>query len=416
MTREACCKLTGVTYACCRWRGLIAAGPGTDAGGGAGVGGGTAGVGGGSSGGVGGGGGGGVGVGGGSGGAVGSGGAGGMPIVVAPPSKWINATGNLAGMPSECGNLTLVSAKPGSNVVIAGVAKAGLWATTDGGKAWGKLGSGAGSAVITNRTSAIVYDPDHPDVFWESGIYNGGGVYKTTDGGNTFQQQGSVTHNDSVSVDLGDPARKTMLAGPHEANHKLFRSTDAGATWTDIGASLPAGTGFCTATLVLDAKTFLVGCNGGGGLGIFRSTDGGIGWTTASPKGGLAEPLVATDGTIYWPGSQGGLLKSTDKGVSFTEVADGTTVPASVAPVVIAQLPDKRIVLPGKDHLLASSDGGTTWKPIGEPLPFPGGGFDGTHGVTYSAQTKTFFVWKWDCGDQVPVDAIMSAGFDYATQ
>jgi hypothetical protein len=33
--------------------------------------------------------------------------------------------------------------------------------------------------------------------------------------------------------------------------------------------------------------------------------------------------------------------------------------------------------------------------------------------VTYSAETKTFFVWHADCGASVLPDAIMSAGFDY---
>src|SRR6185369_11119165 len=98
-----------------------------------------------------------------------------MPAVTAPPAAWANATGNLAGMSSECGNLGLVSANPCSDMVIAGVARAGLWGTEDGGKTWVKLGAGAGSAVITNRISAIVYDPAAPGTFWESGIYNGGG-------------------------------------------------------------------------------------------------------------------------------------------------------------------------------------------------------------------------------------------------
>ena len=182
------------------------------------------------------------------------------PNRTAPSAVWVNATGNLANMASECGNLGLVSANPCSAMVIAGVAKAGLWGTEDAGKTWRKLGSGAGSAVITNRISSVVYDPAHPGTFWESGIYNGGGVYKTTNNGVTFEQLGDVTHTDSVSIDFSDPERKTLLAGPHEATSKLFRSTDAGKTWTDIGKMLPASAGYCTASQVLSATNLLVGC------------------------------------------------------------------------------------------------------------------------------------------------------------
>jgi photosystem II stability/assembly factor-like uncharacterized protein len=335
-----------------------------------------------------------------------------LPDVAAPAATWINATGNLAGMASECGNLGLVSANPCSSMVIAGVATAGLWASEDGGQTWSKLGSGAGSAEITNRISAIVYDPAHPGTFWESGIYNGGGVYRTTDNGETFEQLGDATHNDSVSVDFSDPERKTLLAGTHEQNSKLFRSGDGGETWIDIGRNLPAGAGFCTATQVLDATNLLVGCNNGG---VFHSSDGEQ-WTSVGSPGVIPQPLLATDGTIYWPGSQGGVQVSSDQGTSFTERADGNLAPGIVGSLYPAELPDGRIAILGRDHILISADKGETWTPIGEPLPYPGGGYDGARGPTYSARTKTFYIWRWDCGDRVLPDAIMSAGFDYTTE
>src|SRR4029079_8015651 len=153
-------------------------------------------------------------------------------------ASWVNVTGNLANMASECGNLTMLSAVPGSDTIIAGVALKGLWANSSG-NTWSHLGSGAGSDTITNRPSWITYDPLHPGVFWESGIYNGRGVFKTTDGGSTFRQLGSIAHNDYVSVDFGDPDRKTLLAGGHEQAQTVYRSTDGGQTWTNIGVTLP---------------------------------------------------------------------------------------------------------------------------------------------------------------------------------
>jgi hypothetical protein len=333
------------------------------------------------------------------------------PNVTAPPSTWVNATGNLANMASECGNLGLVSASPCSNMVIAGVAQKGLWGTEDGGKNWVQLGSGAGSAKITNRISAVVYDPDHPGTFWESGIYNGGGVYKTTDNGMTFKQVGNITHNDSVSIDFSDPDRKTMLAGFHETNGKVWRSTDAGATWTTL-TTLPGGAGFCTATQVLSATNLLVGCNGGG---VYQSSDGAA-WKQVGSTGVIPQPLLASDGAVYWPGTQGGLQASTDHGATFTRVADGNLTPGMVGSIYPAELPDGRIVVVGKDHLQISSDKGKTWKPIGAALPYAGGGYDGARGPAYSARTKTFYVWKWGCGNTVLPDAIMSMGFDYMTQ
>jgi hypothetical protein len=348
----------------------------------------------------------------------GSGSAGGAPIECnaapseAPDRKWVNATGNLAGMESECGNLGLVSAQPCSRRVIAGVAKKGLWQTQDGGQTWQPLGTAANSHAISNRVSAIVYDPLDSKIFWESGIYNGGCAYKTTDNGVTFEQLGQITHCDSVSVDFSDPERKTLLAGAHESNNPLHLSTNGGATWSNVAPGLPGG--FCTSTLVLDATTFLVGCNSGS---IVRSTNRGMDWEIASgSSGGTFQPLLAKDGTIYWPGTNGGVSVSHDGGKTFKTVADQNMAPGIVAPAQFAELPDGRVVINGQDHLLATADQGEHWQPIGEKLPLPGGGYEGIHGLTYSAQTKTFFVWHWDCQDKVPEDAIMSMGFDWETE
>lgn len=322
----------------------------------------------------------------------------------APPPQWVNVTGNLASFPSECGNLTLLSARPCTDEIIAGVALGGLFMTNDGGASWNPLGTGEGSAVITNRPSSIVYDPEHPAVFWESGIYNGGGVYRTDDGGVTFVQLGDFGHDDLVSVDFSDPERKTLLAGSHEQTQRLMYSNDGGQSWTDIGPNLPADSNFSSAPLVIDASTFLVGACGyaDATCGVFRSTDAGATWVNAAPDlPVVARPLWASDGAIYWSTIyDSGIARSDDGGASWTKVAEGLVS----APAV--ELADGRLMATTADHVVISSDRGVTWEPVGEPLPFK------PAGVTFSAATKTIYVWQWDCGNIVLPNAIASAGFD----
>ena len=336
----------------------------------------------------------------------GSGGMGGMvlPVGPTPPAEWVNITGTLAGMASECGNLGRVSSHPYRDQLIVGVALKGLFGSADGGATWQPLG--AGGATITNRISWLAYDPTSADIFWESGIYNAGGVYKTLDGGATFTQVGDVTHCDSVSVDFNDPARKTLLAGSHEQARKLFRSTDGGATWQDIGLKLPASSGFCTTSLILDSKTLLVGCGGwyGGDPGIYRSTDGGESFQPVSNVGVAGQPLLASDGIIYWGGHQaGGLYKSADQGMNFMAVRAPNEA-RSVEPI---ELPDGRIVTVGATTLIASADQGGSWEPLLDSLPFT------PFGVSYSPYRNAFYVWQWDCGMAVMNDAIARYGYDY---
>ena len=127
------------------------------------------------------------------------------PVAPTPPAMWVNVTGNLAGMASECGNTSYLAAHPSTDMLITSVAKQGLWSSTDGGASWKQLWPAAGTQQITNRGSSMVFDPAHADTFWESGIYNGPGVYRTTDNGATFTALGDAHHIDSVSVDLCRP-------------------------------------------------------------------------------------------------------------------------------------------------------------------------------------------------------------------
>jgi len=334
-----------------------------------------------------------------------------------PTGQWTNVTGNLAGLGSECGNMSNLSSKPDEDLLIAGIAQQGLWGSRNGGGSWAGLGTGAGSAMITNRTSSIVYDPAHLQTFWESGIYNAGGVYKTTDDGVTLLALGNVTHNDSVSIDFTDPLRQTLLAGTHEQSGHLFRSTDGGNTWTDIGPNLPAGTGFSSQALVIDAQTHLLGTytysNTGGGLGVFRTTDGGRMWTQVFSSPVQDHPLVMSDGSIYWSLSvNGGMVKSIDKGQTWkTTVGQG--VLATSSPLA---LPDGRLASLGPQTVMISADCGTSWNPASTSLPYS------PTGLTYSPYEKAFYVWHFDCtgqnnpGDPVPTDAIMRFAFDYQTQ
>jgi photosystem II stability/assembly factor-like uncharacterized protein len=334
-----------------------------------------------------------------------------MPSATAPAATWVNATGNL-----NCGSTNLMAAQPCSNMVVAGVNKAGLWATTNAGQSWAKLGD-TGTAIVNGPTgdtihngpTRVLFDPKTPTTFWESGIYGWQdpwtmGVFVTVDNGKNFtgflQLSVIQSQQDSVSVDFHDPDRKTLLAGGHEQKQVLFRSVDGGKNFTDIGKKLPATVGFCTSTLVLDSSNFLVGCAVSFSMmqgAILRSSDGGETWKQVSDKGARGIPLWASSGAIYWPGEAGGLLKSTDVGMTWTAISDGSGAHMYSNPPTPAELPDGRILSATSKNIVVSGDGGATWKPVGPALPQE-------TDFTYSAATKTFYIWKAGC---------MTAGWDY---
>ena len=320
-------------------------------------------------------------------------------LVASLPAQWVNVTANLADLPSECGNLCLLSVVPGQDRIIAGVAKRGLWQTTDGGLHWTALGQGAGSDVVVNRPSHLLYDPGHPNVFWESGIYNSSGVYRTTNGGQTFQHLGSAKHNDYVSVDFSDPQRRTLIAGGHEQSRTVWKSADAGQTWTNIGAALPEGTKFTTHPLFIDASTYLVNTWGWGkGTGgVYRTTTGGATWTQVSALEASGAALSASDGSIYWMlASDRGVIRSTDQGRTWTQVCGSGVIKSQH----LIELPDGKLAAVAGKHIKASADGGATWTPLLEPLPVQ------PAGLIYAPARQAFFIWNWDCKDRVLTNAI----------
>ena len=318
----------------------------------------------------------------------------------APNGTWINETSNLAATPSECGGLGLVSAKPDEDLLIAGIAQNGLWSSTDGGDSWTQFGD---SAAIKNRITAIVYDPVNTMSFWEAGTYNLDGVYQTTDDGSHFVSEG-ISNVDFFSPDFGDPDRQTQLAGGHEQPQTVYHSADGGKTWDMIGKGLPSDT-FCDVPLVIDPSTYLVGCYGGHN-GIYRSENAGTDWTSVSDNGGGAPPLVAQDGTIFWPsGAANGFVKSTDSGKTWSAVMAADTI----TNVAFVELPDHRIAAVGKSAVMISSDDGETWQAATSQLPF------GPYSLTYSAQRKAFYISYFTCGNSplpVPDNAVMRYDFE----
>ena len=328
------------------------------------------------------------------------------PTTSAVTLAWVPASANLVGLPSECGNVSLVTARPEKDVVMVSVAQQGLWANDGTSDEWNRLGGGRGSAQITNRGSSMVFDPATPDRFWQSGTYNGASVLRTDDGGTTWTALGNVPWSDRISVDLTDPQRRTLLSATHERT-EVYRSTDGGATWVDVAGGLPQNVGVTGSVYVIDARTFLIGSKQAAGAGIYRSTDAGASWTQVF-SGAMAGGVLASErnGGLFWMLDGGrGLLKSTDQGASWKGVSGSRPFAPLVADLI--EMPDGRLAAAGRT-VVVSDDGGVGWKPIGPPLPIE------ATGLAYAPGRQAFYAWKFDCdlgGARIPSRSRRSFGW-----
>jgi photosystem II stability/assembly factor-like uncharacterized protein len=130
----------------------------------------------------------------------------------------------------------------------------GVYRSTDGGQNWQQvLGKdenvGASDVLIDPSDSNIVYATlwEAREGAWENGAWNGtgGGLFKSTDGGTTFQQLAGGLPEGVVQshVAIADSNPKILMATVGTKDGvKIYRSEDAGASWAVITSdSRPAG-------------------------------------------------------------------------------------------------------------------------------------------------------------------------------
>lgn len=326
-----------------------------------------------------------------------------------PPGEWVDVTANLSGMMTTCGAISGIWTKPDEDLLMVNVPNVGMFTSSDGANSWQGIGTAKGSANPNNVMQTVLFDPDHPDTYWESGIHTATGAYVTTDNGKTFTAL-NVAQSDALGVDFTDADRKTMLAGAHESpTNDLYLSVDSGAHFDNIGGkSLP---GNCTGAVVIDAQTFLLGCNGytPGVTGVLHSTDAGKTWSKLTDGGGYGLPLRASDKSLYWTNSAGpGFVRSTDDGATWS---DATSTGPTRVPV---ELPDGRIAsLDVNGAVILSSDKGATWKVVSPNVPNASGAIIG--GIAYSGPQKAFFYAHFNCQDSfnLPDGTLLRYDFDY---
>jgi hypothetical protein len=196
----------------------------------------------------------------------------------------------------------------------------------------------AGINVWTSRgppggyVSALAIDPITPSTLYavtdavcgQVGC-SPGGVFKSTDAGATWSAANAGLTNTSVSALAVDPIMpRTLYAGTASLSG-VFRSTDAGTTWSAANAGLPNEASIFS--LAIDPSTPSTLYTGGSGGILFKSTDAGLP-NLAGISALVIDPI--TPRTLY-AGTQGGVFKSTDAGSTWNALNTGLTTPNVLA-------------------------------------------------------------------------------------
>ena len=157
---------------------------------------------------------------------------------------------------------------------------------------WESLGPGN----VGGRTRGLVIHPQDSNTMWVGAAT--GGVWKSTDGGQTWKPQtdfAPVLSINSLVMDATDP--NTLYAGTGEQTQNwrgagIFKTSDGGQTWNQLAATNTPDFYFVNNVAVSRvAATRLYAATN---TGLWASADGGASWklSLASPDGGLAPTLT----------------------------------------------------------------------------------------------------------------------------
>ena len=277
-------------------------------------------------------------------------------------------------------------------------AGSGLFKTTDAGDTWVPVGDGQ---FKLGTIGAINISQTNPDIMYvgtgepqmRNNVSWGDGVYKTTDGGETWTNIGlkETRHISQVVIHPTDP--NTVYVSGHGSafgpskHGGVFKTTDGGKTWEHV---LFRGEGIGVIDLVLNPSNpdelFAAAWEferkawgpktGGPGSGLWHSTDGGKNWTDISKNPGMPEGdfgrigitmSAANANRVYAlldNSTKPGLYVSEDNGKTWTFTSDFFQIIGRpfYYSRIIANPGNADEVWSPNNRLFSSRDAGKTWR------------------------------------------------------
>ncbi len=273
----------------------------------------------------------------------------------------------------------------------------GVWKTTNNGLTYQPIFDSQGSYSI----GCVTMDPNNSDVIWigtgennnQRSVAYGDGIYKSEDGGASWQHMG-LKKSEHIGKIIVHPEDSDVIfvaaIGPlwsKGGDRGVYKSIDGGSTWEAV-LTINEHTGVNDIVMdprdpeVLYASAYqrrrhvFTYVGGGPGSGMHRSTDGGATWkkinkglpTTEIGRIGLAISPVNPDkifAIVEAAEGKGGFYMSTNKGASWKKQSSHATS-GNYYQEITADPVDEDVIYSMDTWMHVSRDGGKTFKLVGE--------------------------------------------------
>ena len=209
------------------------------------------------------------------------------------------------------------------DIVYLGTNGEGVFKSNDGGETFEPINNNLSESYI----NAIIIDPDNPNV-----IYTGTatGIFKSFNGGRDWEEMDLGMGRLEVLSLAFDPANSQIIyAGVYneKAAGGIFRSKDGGNSWENIGLQSEQVNSI---TITIGENSFIYA---GTGSGVFRSVDSGTTWVKSSFNK-AANVIKLGSANLIYIASFGGVYKSIDSGTTWilTGLKDNNVISLDVDP------------------------------------------------------------------------------------
>ncbi len=277
------------------------------------------------------------------------------------------------------------------------VASGGVWKTTNSGNTFSPIFDSQGSYSI----GCVTIDPGNSHCVWvgtgennnQRSVAYGDGVYKSCNDGSSWENVG-LKKSEHISKIIVHPNNSDLVYvaayGPlwsAGGDRGIYKTADGGKTWERI-LHVDEHTGF--ADLIMDPKNpdilyasahqrrrhVFTYVGGGPGSGLHKSTDGGKTWNKINSglpgvdKGriGLAISPLNSDllyAIVEASDGKGGFYRSTNRGASWQKRGDYVSS-GNYYQEIYCDIENEDIVYSMNTFLQHTEDGGKTWKRTGE--------------------------------------------------
>ena len=305
--------------------------------------------------------------------------------------EWRNIGPNRGGR-----SLSSMGSPGRPNEYYFGATGGGLWKTTDGGNTWFPVTDGK---ITSSSIGAVAVAETNPDIVYIGGgetqlrgsITQGDGVYRSTDGGETWRHVGlrETQAIARIRIHPTDPdiVYVAALGHPYGDNEQrgIFRSKDGGNSWEKILYKSPKAGGVDISIDRTNPKVIYASLwqvyrrawkmwGGGPFSGIYKSTDGGDTWTELTKNPGMPKGPIGKIGMAVSPADanrvwaiveapEGGVFRSDNGGKSWERTNDDRKIRQRhfYYSRIVADPWDRETVYALNTRLYKSTDGGVTF-------------------------------------------------------